>query len=309
VKQKCCSLGFFVVLVFLVSSFASLSGDQAIIAPAVDVYIITFGGGEGLNTFIKYNITPVPFGVEIDSVFIRAYVWEIGGTWDGDVMFCNVNDQAWTEADSAQHIINLPLSDSVLQGSGFGDSVGFTQSVDITDVFLVDYNASNMFCTFKLKDPDDGTFNPMPGSYPINSADTLGLGNTAFGFHIYFYPSEYSNAPPWLEVNYHATGIEESPLDDPVKVIKVYPNPFRSEVRIQISEVRSDYCPLSSDLCLHIYDLAGRLVRELYLVPGNSKLATEVSWDGRNSAGKRVAPGIYFLVRDGFAPVQMVRMR
>lgn len=282
-NQKWCWQVVFVLAVLLLGSFSVLSADQAIIAPSIDVYIITFGGGEGLNTFIKYNITPVPSGMVIDSVFLRAYVWEVGGTWDGDVMFCNVNDQAWTEADSSRHIINLPLSDSVLQGSGFGTSVGFTQSVDIMDPFLVDYNVSHVFCTIKLKDPDDGTFNPMPGSYPINSADTLGLGNTAMGFHIYFYPSEYVNAPPWLVVNYHATGVsDDSPGSRAGGLPHVFPNPFRVSAAVPP-------CLVDSEL----YDLSGRFIKRI----------------SGSRFGENLTPGIYFLRVDGYAPIKITKIK
>jgi hypothetical protein len=69
------------------------------------------------------------------------------------------------------------------------------------------------------------------------------------------------------------------------------PNPFTTEVRIQISEVRSDLTPLSSDLC--IYDVAGRKVREISLLPFN--LSLTAYWDGRDEEGKMVKPGVYFI--------------
>lgn len=300
-------VSFLLIVVGVVSSFSMLSGDQAIIAPNIDVYIITFGGGEGLNSFIKYEISGVPSGMVIDSVFLRAYVWEVGGTWDGDVMFCNVNNQTWSESDSSEYIINLPLSDSVLHSSGFGTSTGYAQSVDIKNVFLPDYNASNTYCSVKLKDPDDGTFNPLPGSYPINSGDTLGLGNTVMGFYHYFYPSEYVNAPPWLVVYYHAAGVQESSPNEPVHCMYAYPNPCRGKIEISFGGV-SEYG--SSGVSeMSIFDLSGRLVRELYLVPGNSSLTANVQWDGRDDTGQRVTPGIYYVISDGYAPYRIVKLR
>ena len=46
---------------------------------------------------------------------------------------------------------------------------------------------------------------------------------------------------------------------------------------------------------IQIYDLSGRLVRNLSLPTAYSLLPTGVAWDGRDSAGRRVAPGIYFV--------------
>jgi hypothetical protein len=296
--------GFSLVVILLSGFLSPLPGDQAIIAPDIDVYIITFGGGEGLNTFIKYDISSVPSGMVIDSVFLRAYVWEASGTWDGDAMFCNVNDQTWTEADSSRYIINLPLSDSILHTSGFGTSIGFTQSVDIADAFLTDYNASNTFCTIKLKDPDDVTFNPMPGSYPINSADSLGLGNRVMGFHIYFYPSEYPNAPPWLMVYYHATGVQESPQNIPsVCIMYAYPNPFTATTTVYFPGMGHG----AECTELSIFDVAGRRVRDFILYPSSFILG--VTWHGRDDDGKVLPPGIYFLKLNGKPVGKVVKVR
>jgi hypothetical protein len=79
--------------------------------------------------------------------------------------------------------------------------------------------------------------------------------------------------------------------------ISVYPNPFNSEVRIQITEVRKDLsgiCLLSSDLSIHIYDISGRLVRKLLLPTAYSLLPTVAHWDGTDNKGNLVPSGVYF---------------
>jgi hypothetical protein len=45
---------------------------------------------------------------------------------------------------------------------------------------------------------------------------------------------------------------------------------------------------------LLIYDVSGRRVREISLVPFSFSLGGKVEWDGRDNAGQRVAPGVYF---------------
>jgi hypothetical protein len=70
--------------------------------------------------------------------------------------------------------------------------------------------------------------------------------------------------------------------------LSISPNPFTTEVRIQISEVRSDHY-------LKIYDLSGRLVKNFELSTSHSSLATDVVWDGRDHKGKLVSPGVYFI--------------
>jgi hypothetical protein len=46
---------------------------------------------------------------------------------------------------------------------------------------------------------------------------------------------------------------------------------------------------------VRVYDLSGRALRDLSFVRANASGEHSVSWDGRNAAGKRVAPGIYLL--------------
>jgi flagellar hook assembly protein FlgD len=66
------------------------------------------------------------------------------------------------------------------------------------------------------------------------------------------------------------------------------PNPFATSTAIAFSLAQE------SEVRLHIYDLSGRLVRELVarqLGPGRH----HVNWDGDDALGHRVAQGIYFM--------------
>jgi hypothetical protein len=271
------------VFSFLLPGF--LSGDQILLAPCDDVYVITFGGGEGCNPFLKFDISLLPSGRVIDSVFVTAYIWQDNPSWDGDVNFWNVNSQVWTEADSSALIWSIPTSDSLLQPTGFGTILGWSSSIDIKDIFLTDYNVGNTYCTIKMKDPDDGTFNPMPGSYPVNSNDTLAIGDRLFPTHIYFYPHEYPNGPPWLVIHYHTAGCEEERRDrgslHPF-ILRVYPNPFTESAEVL-------YCGEK----LEIFDCTGKLVR------------TTVS----SSFGHDLPVGIYFVHAEGYRPTKVVKVQ
>jgi len=272
------------VLVILILNVV-LMGDQAIIAPSEDAYVVTFGGGEGCNPFLKYDITSVPLSAVIDSVFLQVYVWEINSGWDGDVNYWNVNNQTWTESDSAKLLWDSPTSDSTYQLADFGTLVGWTQSVDIKDIFLTDYNVSNTYLSVKMKDPDDPTFVPQPGSYPFDYDDTLALGNRAFDEHIIFYPHEYPNAPPWLVVYYHAVGIYEAFLPETEsnsKKLHVYPNPFF--LVLNIGELKTD---------MELYNSAGRF------------LAVVTS----RTIGQNLKPGTYFLKAKGYLPTKIVKLQ
>ncbi|MFH1679453.1 MAG: Ig-like domain-containing protein [Candidatus Eisenbacteria bacterium] len=65
----------------------------------------------------------------------------------------------------------------------------------------------------------------------------------------------------------------------------VHPNPSSGSVTIAFSR------PAGAGGALRVYDVAGRLVRA-YALASN---AGSISWDGTNTAGARVAPGVYFV--------------
>lgn len=84
------------VCVFSVTSNAG----SLIVNPCEDIYIVTtYGDAEGYNTFLKFDISSIPTGKTIDSVFLEVYVWFYSICWRQYVNFWNVNNQTWTESD------------------------------------------------------------------------------------------------------------------------------------------------------------------------------------------------------------------
>ena len=70
------------------------------------------------------------------------------------------------------------------------------------------------------------------------------------------------------------------------RLSNAYPNPFNPQTTISYTVGNP------SDVTLRIYDLRGRLVREV--VSGYHEVGEyTVRWDGRNTAGERVASGVY----------------
>jgi len=75
---------------------------------------------------------------------------------------------------------------------------------------------------------------------------------------------------------------------------RVSPNPFRNSTRISFS------LPRRSEVCLSIYDIAGRLVRTVTkgsLPAGHH----DYRWDGRDETGSPVSSGVYFWLVDSDA--------
>jgi hypothetical protein len=85
-----------------------------------------------------------------------------------------------------------------------------------------------------------------------------------------------------------ATGVEHPPLyTRTVRLDQNEPNPFGPQTRIGYA-LDSD-----SDVHLSVFDAGGRQVRTL-VEAGQSAGNYQVRWDGRDDAGSRVAPGVYF---------------
>jgi outer membrane protein assembly factor BamB len=72
-------------------------------------------------------------------------------------------------------------------------------------------------------------------------------------------------------------------------ILYVSPNPFSTSIAIHLSSMVHG----AEGAELKIFDVSGRKVREISLFTFNFSLG--VSWDGRDDAGKRVAPGVYFV--------------
>ena len=292
----CCSKSFFYrfVYVLMIVPFLGVGSldAQTILAPVEDVFFYTFGGGQGSNTFLRYDITSVPSGRIIDSVFLTPYVYLINGGWNGNMDFWNVNDQDWSESDSCKLIWNLPTSDSTHQAGGFATAVGWTQSVDLAAIFLTDYDLGNTYCSIKMKDPDEMTSVPMPGSYPLDYDDSLMVGDRAIAAigYIVFYPHEWANAPPWLIVFYHAVGVSEEQGRMAALTLNVYPNPFK-----QMTDISYGIGQGAKGIESEIYDATGRLVRVFSINQGNlNNSVRSVCWNGQDASGKQLPPGVYF---------------
>jgi hypothetical protein len=78
-------------------------------------------------------------------------------------------------------------------------------------------------------------------------------------------------------------------LPSALRLLGNYPNPFNPETTIAFE------APEASQVSLRIYDLQGRLIRNLF----DGKIAAgrqQMVWDGANDSGAKAASGIYFYV-------------
>jgi hypothetical protein len=77
-------------------------------------------------------------------------------------------------------------------------------------------------------------------------------------------------------------------VDRPIIALRAYPNPSGGNTTLEFT------VPTKRDATVRIYDVSGRLVREVFtgsLPAGVHRRA----WDGRDVGGNQVMPGLYFV--------------
>ncbi len=205
----------FTLLLVLTINFAMKSQYSTILNPVQDAYFLSFGGGQGANPMLKFNISSLPAGAVISNAILQVYVWDTTNATNinyhlGNMVFRNLNNrQGWVEGDTAQKFSpsNQLYTDSVTMLAGFGDTIGWATSSDIKSIVIRDHSALNSFCTISMKDPDDvtccGAIGPNFSTYLGDSPDSILTGNKLVGTdQIIFYPREHANQIPKLTINY-----------------------------------------------------------------------------------------------------------
>jgi hypothetical protein len=75
--------------------------------------------------------------------------------------------------------------------------------------------------------------------------------------------------------------------------LRAAPNPARGATSIEFVRANVGIVAEAEAPSLRLYNVAGRLVRELTATAPSSEVA-RVAWDGRDAAGRLVPPGLYF---------------
>lgn len=79
---------------------------------------------------------------------------------------------------------------------------------------------------------------------------------------------------------------EEQTTPEGSEIIKIYPNPFDPNLRIEISLSQGQ------QLNCEIFDITGKLIRTLY--EGVTEGQQLLIWDGKDNTSHEVSPGVYF---------------
>jgi hypothetical protein len=204
--------------------------------------------------------------------------------WVLDTTFVNVRDVGVTQIFSPED--TLWVGNTALPTVGvhnFGNaldsfSIRFWISADSADEYIV-YDS---ILSIGL-DPDRDTIVYFPewivvesGNYTATCKTTLTIdmnpGNDSLTKSIFVIPQ---------------TGVAETNPINEIFRLQGYPNPFLKEVTIKYGIIKNENCYLK------IYEVTGGLVRTFHLALNENY--TTIAWDGKNSFGREVNQGIYFM--------------
>ncbi|MFZ1946369.1 MAG: FlgD immunoglobulin-like domain containing protein, partial [bacterium] len=133
-----------------------------------------------------------------------------------------------------------------------------------------------------IADTTFSDWSPLPGSntYMVRA---VRLEATGSGTYLNLSPGVIDS----IDV---VAGVESGggSLPDERSVVQGSPNPFGGEAALRL------YVPRRAEVAIEIHDVAGRLVRNLDLGPREPGWHA-CRWDGRDSHGRQVASGVYYL--------------
>lgn len=164
-----------------------------------------------------------------------------------------------------------------------------------SNTFLVKWNVATNPAHFELKyklvsSPEDvwntTLLSPDVRHYRLSCM----LENTDYQIKlcaVFYLPNEIRKESQTLVVNLSTLSMDDE-LVYPLSVVRNYPNPFKLNTTIEFELKQAGL--LKAD----VYNVRGQKIRKLQqeqAIAGNLSL----HWDGSDDAGKRCAPGVYFL--------------
>ena len=182
-----------------------------------------------------------------------------------------------------------------------GNVFAFIYHNDVTssvDGFMITVDGTNIVdcpesppgiewtCTYAATYASWSTGSPPAGD-PIlmGECDTFVIQTSGAGFSYNWYASSSGTFVEFGDGTILSVDGRVAEAED--VMIKAHPNPFNSEVFVDLKNV-------SGNAEVKILDMSGKLVREFFLSPQAVDL--KVIWDGRDECGASVSAGSYVIV-------------
>jgi hypothetical protein len=152
-----------------------------------------------------------------------------------------------------------------------------------------------------------GQYNPLASQYTLCTGDCFLTDQQVRPGQTYYYRFDLQG-PSGEFVTYgpYAVTVPDTPLG-----ARVWPNPSRAAVRVELSLPGSRRSDSAVQADARVVDLQGRTVRMLHsgALPRG---VTSLAWDGRGDAGQQLGAGIYFVRLTtplGSSSIRVVRFR
>lgn len=225
----------------------------------VDTYGNVYVTGESFDTYTSVDYATIKYNSSGDIEWTARY---------------NGPDSA---GDGATAIVVDDLGDVYVTGNSYADEPYTPEN----DYLTVKYNPSGVE---EWTARYDGTGHTQDYAFAI-TVDNAGFvyvtggstGNTSY--------------EDFVTIKYACTGIEEvtAPKKPNIR-LSAHPNPFRKLTTISFGIEHS-----AQSIELEIYDVSGRLVRNLNCAVPHAPCTMQIIWDGTDEAHRPLPSGVYFL--------------
>jgi hypothetical protein len=224
-------------------------------------------------------------------IYTKDYAVSIGAdaAWIDRIEFPGTGVEPLPKLEVDRSSIALSLNPGLLQ----------TEVVELANTggYRLDYTAS------VSPVPNDGTPTPWVSASPLESWVHPGVSRhieivfdaSEVGTGTYYASLQIASNDPLTAITSiplvltvgAISGVDGTPEVAGVEFMGAVPNPFNPMTYISYS------LPGTEKVSLKVYDVSGRLVRDLVDGPRSAGLHRE-RWDGRDGTGRSVASGVYF---------------
>lgn len=302
-------------------SFQSIANVQ-LIGTDIDADALALSPMHGLLAYeLQDPLAQVPSGSRLVSIdTATATATAIGPVMDGREIrgaVFDFADRLWVIDSIADELLEIDPTSGTIIGNPLALSHPITRNCDIAvnsdstfwlcnrdSLFVLDSSTGAMTLSFVDSIPDDG-FNVSYAGMAFSGVDEFDLflydvsrfddifryQDAAFSIREKFLANILFNFNAGLgdlaSMRQVVVGIGGS-HSAPRIALRTHPNPFNPSVTIEYD------APLGSPVAIAVFDLTGRLVRTLVDDRTNSGTG-RVTWHGYNTAGVRMASGVYFI--------------
>jgi hypothetical protein len=221
----------------------------------------------------------------------------------GQLLFSRKVTSSWSSPET------LRFGPDAQTDNGTGwPSLGITETNEIYVAFTQDSAGSGYQVFYSKVVPDQGIFNTPRRIVSKDDVEDSLVGG-AYPHLTYYFPDTGSFAGPGItfcsipipsindlyykHMELIPTGVEEGERDisTPGYRMHISPSPFREKTEISLSRESDNQNIRLSEI--QIYDLSGRVVRNLEI--SNFQFPISVEWRGEDNLGNRVQCGVYFV--------------